>query len=158
MSQPGPVPAVTFRGAGRQRGAWVRGGVGSVGFGVAALVLGHRAGHEAVTIYVVGVLLILFGAATLFHRDGWTTIDGHGLRTWSGPLARRHRSIAWPDIAEIERKVSRVDGEDYEQVRVRPLSGRPFLLPEPTNSSSPRFAADLATIRDYWQRGASPRP
>ena len=160
MSEPERMPAVTFRGTEKQRGYGRNVSILFLVAGIGALAFIHSAGQDAKGALVAGVVFLILGILGLLYRGAFTTIDSHGIHGTSG-LLQRKRSIAWPDIAEIDSKVSDSDGDWTERVRIKPHSGRAFSLGVPRNSSArqvrnPNFDEDLATIRAYWERGRRP--
>lgn len=157
MSEPERMAAVTFRGTEKQRGYGRNVSILFLVAGIGALAFIHSAGQDAKGALVAGVVFLVLAILGLRYRGAYTTIDSHGIHGTSG-LLQRNRSIAWSDIADIDRKVSASEGDWTERVRIKPYAGRAFSPGVPRNSSSqqvrnPHFDEDLATIRAYWERG-----
>jgi hypothetical protein len=155
MTEPPQMPAMTFRGTGDHGAGRAVGGLVFMVAGIALFVLVFRTGAHAAGTAVGAAVAVALGAYGIVTRASFTTIDKRGIRTVSGP-AKRGRFIAWSDIEDIDVQASRPDEDSTQRVQVQPSSGRSFVLPWPTATSSaprgePQFDRDLATIRQYWQ-------
>jgi hypothetical protein len=79
MSSAPGSPPVTFRPVRYRRGSQVLGGIGAVGFGIAAIASAGKVAKDGAGLVVVGVVLLVLGVVFLVGRRGRTTIDGQGL-------------------------------------------------------------------------------
>jgi hypothetical protein len=155
MPSPSEWPPITFRPVRYRRGSQVRGGIGTVAFGIAAIAYAGKVPKDGAAVAVVGVLLIVLGVVFLVGRRGQTTIDGQGLYT-SSPYGRH--SCHWSEIADIRLDVNdKGDDPVISTIKIDLHAGRTFTLPVPrdqetgTHHDNPDFPGQLATIRRYWQ-------
>ena len=153
-------PPVTFRPVRYRRGSQVLGGIGAVGFGLAAIASAGRVAKDGAGLIVVGVVLVVLGVVFLVGRRGQTRIDGQGLYA-SSPL-RRH-SCHWSEVAGIRLDVNdKGDDPVVSTIKIDLHGGRAFTLPVPrdhetgSHHDNPDFPGQLATIRRYWQADSGP--
>jgi hypothetical protein len=153
-------PPVTFRPVRYRRGSQVLGGIGAVGFGIAAIAFAGRVAKDGAGLTLVGVVLIVLGVVFLVGRRGQTTIDGQGLYA-SSPFGRR--SCHWSEVAGIRLDVNdKGDDPVVSTIKIDLHGGRTFTLPVPrdhetgSHHDNPDFPGQLATIRRYWQANSGP--
>lgn len=154
-------PPVTFRPIRYPQASRLRGGIGSVAFGMAGIAFSTRVPpKDEAGLIVVSFLVLAFGVGCLVGARGQTTIDGQGLYTSS--LLRRH-SCLWSEVAGIRLDVNdKGDGPDISTIKIDLHDGQTFTLPAPRDHATgsghdnPDFPAQLATIRRYWQANGGP--
>ncbi|WP_329412007.1 hypothetical protein OG802_18860 [Streptomyces sp. NBC_00704] len=68
----------------------------------------------------------------------------------------RRRSVAWSEVAEIEKRYRTVRSGTWSEVRVVRLRGRALTVPGAFTARwhDRKFDSKLATIREHWARAA----